>query len=295
MNRTWTFASDPAGWYLACPSAAVARGRSRATRFATIVREGGGGLRAIERTSRGRDLAVAERYGVVLVYPGTDEPPSIPTLERFDRAVTTMGRPIRLRCEWPAVVANGFDVQHLGVVHRRALCEPPVIAQASPDRFRLEYVSRVTGATASDRAMRWLSGDRVRAAIECWSGTAVTVESRAGARSAALLLCLTPEAGTVTVTPVVAVPARGPSALAQARAWAARLLYGAFLARDVELLDGMRFRPVPVLPEDAALAECLDFLSGVRSLGDRSAEVATDVEHGRLDVAEPLAPLRTCN
>ena len=282
----WSFPDHPRGWYFGAASAALRPGRAVAARVAgTTVTLARNELGRVETLSAsGVDLRVAERDGVVLVFAGEGEAPAPPGFS--DPRATRVGRRVKLRCHWAAVVANAFDCQHLGVVHRRELVGG-VTVERSADRFRLDYVSRVTGRSIADRATAWLSGGEVRASIACWSGTTLVVESRLGRRRASLMLCLEPDGGAVTVTPIVGVPLDAPFPAARARA-AARL-YGAFLERDVALLDGMCFRPAPVLPEDAALAACLDFLAALPSAGQRPGQVAADVERGRLHVAEPLA------
>jgi hypothetical protein len=52
-------------------------------------------------------------------------------------------------------------------------------------------------------------------------------------------------------------------------------LYSAFLRRDVEVLDGMRFEPRLSLPHDAVLAEFLDYLDALPrpAIRDRGEEL----------------------
>ena len=282
----WSFPDHPRGWYFGAASAALRPGRPVAARVAgmplTLARQELG--RVVALSASGAKLLVAERNGVVLVFAGEGEAPAPPVFT--EPRATRVGRRVRLRCHWAAVVANAFDCQHLGVVHRRELVGGVTVARTA-DRFRLDYVSRVTGSSLADRVTEWLSGGEVHASIACWSGTTLVVESRLSRLRASLMLCLEPDGGDVTVTPIVGVPLDAPFPAARARA-AARL-YGAFLERDIALLDGMCFRPAPVLPEDAALAACLDFLASLPSAGERPGQVAADVERGRLHVAEPLA------
>lgn len=287
MTGGWTFARAPRGWYFACASGDAGGARS--------VRIGVAGVElAISRAadgsftahSRSGPVAVAEQYGALFVLPADGPAPPLPAFHSADPLVARIGRPIRLDCHWAGVVANGFDVQHLGVVHRRALDAPVAVVRAGAERFRLTYESRVTGRTPSDRAMAWLSGGTIRASIECWSGTTIVVESEVGRRRASLMLCLCPAGDAVTVTPIVAVPAGGLGGL---RSRIASWLYGAFLERDVALLDGMRFRPAPVLPEDQVLAACLDFLAAQPECVELRPEIAPNEEPRGFDVPESLA------
>jgi hypothetical protein len=287
VNGGRAFPDAPRGWYLAGASGvADSRAVVRRQLAGIEVAIGRGQDGAPTACGRSGPVPVAERDGAIFVFPGDGAPPPLPTFQNSVPLVARVGRTIRLDCHWASVVANGFDVQHLGVVHRRALVAPPEVVRTGDDRLRLTYESRVTGRTASDRIMHRLSGGTIRASIECWSGTTVVVESEVGRRRAAMMLCLDPAGGAVAVTPIVAVPA---GRLGGFRSRLAAWLYRAFLERDVVLLDGMRFRPAPELPEDEVLATCLDFLAGLPECVDRRTDVAVHAEHRGLDVAEALA------
>ena len=214
-----------------------------------------------------RQLAypVAERYGCVFVFSGPTPLFPLPSfsLEPETDLSTGAGRSVLLRCPWFAVAANAFDQQHLETVHRRALRASPVVEALDRYRMRLRYVSRVLGRSAADRTMRWLSHDRIAVTITCWGGSVITVETDVGRARSMLLLGLRPVEGGTEVTPVVAVRRTGAGPADRLRVALSQWLFGAFLARDTGVLEGMRFRPRLPLPPDEPLGRFLEFLHGL--------------------------------
>lgn len=205
---------------------------------------------------------VAERYGLVFVFNGRHPhhpPPSFPLPDRNLRWLT--GRTVFIRCHWAAIVANAYDMEHFQSVHERALVDVPLLEQPDPHRLILRYVSRVTGRTASDLAMRFLSRDRIDVTITCWGGGSLTVETHLGNIRSRLLLGFRPTEGGTEIYPTflaprTALPARDALVLR-----AARWLFGAFLQRDISILEGTRFQPAPVLPQDEVLNQFLVYLT----------------------------------
>ena len=219
-----------------------------------------------------RPYLLAERLGGLFLYhsPANQEPDSLlPGFSVPDEELCVgHGRTVRLRCPWYAVAANAYDMRHLLTVHDRALVELPEVETLPGRRLRLRYVSRVTGHGLTDTTMRLLAGNRIRVVITCWSGTALVVEANLGRARSALLLGLLPTEWGTEVKPVFAVRRGGPPGWNALRVALARWLYFGFLSRDVRLMDGMRFRPRLVLPEDAVLRE---FVEWARSLGAESS------------------------
>ncbi len=212
---------------------------------------------------------VVERFGAVFAFNAPVARFEPPALANGADVRVSVGRRVRLACSWYAAVANGFDLDHLSVVHKRELREPPVVERLDEHRFRLRYVARVSGYGLADRLMRRLSADSVRATITCWGGSVVIVESGVGGRRASLVLCLAPSDDSVDVLPIFCVPRTRIGALAASSAWLTRYLYTSFLERDVRVLDRMRFRPNLSMPEDEALAECLSFLGSLPDARER--------------------------
>lgn len=190
--------------------------------------------------------AAAERYESIFVFAGAEPRFDVPNLgdDRMDAPPPRVlaARPVRVEASWAALAMNAFDIAHMDAIHHRVLREEPVIRLLGSDCLELKYVSRITGSGLSDRAIRWLSNDRVTATIECWGGTLVVVRSRVGTLESRLLLCLTPIGRHVAVVPIVARP-RGGSPIADALALRiGRWLFTSFLTRDVVPLAGMDLR-----------------------------------------------------
>jgi len=202
-----------------------------------VAPDGGGRL----RTSV---YPVVERYGSVFVFAGPEPRFELPSIDRDDdRGLRIVaGRSRFVRTSWASIAANAFDVGHMDAVHKRAMREEPDLALVGADCLEMRYVSRVTGNGVSDRIMRWISKDHVRATITCWGGTLIGVRSEAGAVVSRLLLCLTPTPRGVEIMPLFAGPAGRHSIADLAVLHAGRWLFTVFLKRDLVPLDGMDLR-----------------------------------------------------
>jgi hypothetical protein len=153
-----------------------------------------------------------------------------------------VGRPALVQTSWGSIATNAFDVAHMQAVHKRALRQDPDVRLLGSDGLELAYESRVTGHGLSDRVVKWLSGDCIRATIRCWGGTVIVVRSEVGALRSRLMLCATPKAGGVEIVPIFAVPRTGFKALDAVRARTTGWLFTAFLKRDLVPLAGMDLR-----------------------------------------------------
>jgi len=123
--------------------------------------------------------------------------------------------------------------------------------------FSLRYVSRVTGTGLSDRIMKALSGDRIDVRLTC-HGSVLVVETDLGfTRTAAVVGMVPTEQGT-RLNAAFGVR-RG--ALLGLRLALTRWLFGAFLRRDLGIVEGMRLRADV---DDATLQGLFDFLRSRR-------------------------------
>ena len=213
-------------------------------------------------------FAVAEAYGSLWLYPTGDPPPPLPALASLPDATsfTLAGRPLTLRCPWPAVAANGFDFEHLATEHGRTPITAPTIELADRQRLRLRYAARVTGQGLADRAVRWLSANHVALDVSCWSGTLISVESRLGHRRLpnGLFLCLRPlNPKAVEVTPLFVTPRGRLPAWSRLRLRVVRSLFQAFVRKDAAFMDDLDFHPSPLAVGDR--------VAGDRVAGDRVA------------------------
>ena len=216
-------------------------------------------------SARQPGYAVEERLGGIWVWMGEGPPSPVPGFETFgaDELLTTHGHPVRLRCPWYAPAANGFDEQHLSTVHGRALRERPQVDVPEPHRLRMRYLSRVTGRGLADRIMKRISNDHIRVEINCWAGSTVTVESDLGRTRSALLLAFVPVGDEVEVTPVFTSRRSGIPGVDRLRLAAARFLFTRFIEKDVQVMQGMRFRPRHPLRGNEALEAFLRWASAL--------------------------------
>lgn len=220
------------------------------------------GVEGTPRSLRQRVYPVAERYGSVFLFNGPVPRYPVPEWSTAGEGEirTLAGSPVRLRCPWMAIAANGFDIQHLRTVHGRALRTEPALERLDPYRLRMGYVSRVTGRTLEDRAIQWLSRDHIRITVTCFGGTVITVESDLGRTRSVLMLCLRPVEDSVEIVPVFGAHQSKFGWIDSARVHLARWLYSGFIEKDVAFMDDMRFHPSAGGPFDSVLNEFLEYL-----------------------------------
>lgn len=225
---------------------------------------------------------VATEFSADPTAPRPDGALSVP-LSVDRETISSVSAAVRLRTSWLAVAANAFDVRHLESVHGRTVIGRPEVEQTERS-FTLRFRARITGSTPYDRLMRRLSGEGVEVAITSHDGPLLEVWSQVGARRTGLVLSLRPMPDGVEVVPMVRTMSDGgrrPSPLAWLSHAIARRLYAAFLKRDVELLDQMRFRPRPEGPEDAVLARFLEFARSLPAARPPVAESASRQDRAR--------------
>jgi len=195
---------------------------------------------------------VEERYGAIFVYVGGAPPYSPPESDLIapDELITLAGAELITPTRWNALIANGFDMEHLHAVHHRELVEEPVISFPYAQALRISYHTRITGTTLADRVMKKLSGDSVRASMTCIGGTTMLVQSRATMRRSFFLLSACPKKdGGTLVRGIVGLEKRG-NVLDQIGLRVAQWLFKAFLAKDFTIFDGIDWRRPPHIHTD---------------------------------------------
>ena len=206
------------------------------------------------RDQHARAWPVRESHGLLMIELGAGAVPPVAGDEQFG---WTGIAPLDIGVSWHALMANAFDMPHLCTVHHRALLAPPEIIHDAARSFSLRYVSRVTGTGLSDRVMKWLSGDRIDVRLTC-HGSMLVVETDLGfTRTAAVVGMVPTEQGT-RLNAAFGVR-RG--ALLGLRLALTRWLFGAFLRRDLGIVEGMRLRADV---DDATLQGLFDFLRSRR-------------------------------
>ena len=213
---------------------------------------------------RSKVWPVAERFGLVLVFAGAKDPPSLPAPDLPDDLEWITAQPIDLNTSWHAMIINGFDILHLRTVHRRELIEPPQLTRTEESALRLSYVSRVMrGSGVAGWATRWIARNRIRVQLTCF-GPLVIVESDLGRTRTAAVIGLIPIGSKVRAFGAFGVPRRGP--LLRARLLLARQLYMAFLKNDFKVLEGMRLSTDAV--SDPGVRAVSDFLRSLPEVRD---------------------------
>lgn len=202
----------------------------------------------------------AERFGMIFVHVGGDPVLPIAGFSLDDEALAFVpGKPVDIDCPWYVPVANAFDMTHLQTVHRRALHADPEITNPDPFTFVVRYSTRVIGDGWSDRAMRALSRDAIRVQVTCSGGSLLTVESEVGGRRGFLLTSLRPTPRGVSIHPLFGVP-RTRSGMHVVHARVAAALFTAFLRRDIQPLQGIRFPSGYYDVQDPTVSACYRYL-----------------------------------
>jgi len=205
-------------------------------------------------TLRQRIVPVQEHLGGIFVWIGAatrtegDLPPLLsPRLMQSGLAMGRFVGSFRMRQPWYALVANGFDMEHLHSVHRRALREEVEIEDRGP-HFSIAYLSRVTGTALSDRVMKWLSGDHIRAKMTALNGSLMLVESEVG-RPSFFYLSMGPDhAGGTVIRALVGSGGDLSRPLDALRLRVTSWLFRRFFASDQQIFDGLDWHPPdPVL------------------------------------------------
>jgi nitrite reductase/ring-hydroxylating ferredoxin subunit len=220
-------------------------------------------------------LPVREAYGGVWVFAGeASEPEAFPAFDGVaeDTLFFKHGRPVLVRCPWQAVVANAFDLNHFQKVHERTLDSKATITDHG-QHIIFRYVSKVTGHSLPDLAMRALSGNRIDVTICCY-GSVLTVKTRTRYRETFLWLNFIPVAEGTLVKPVYAVQRGRLPLLSWLRVQIAGWLFHAFLRKDIIILERMRFAPNVSPQEDPCLNSFLRFTE--RKCSHKSPEAAPD-------------------
>lgn len=166
---------------------------------------------------------------------------------------------------WQALVANGFDSEHLASVHERRLLAPPTLERTGAAAIVLRYHTRPIGKGLADRVTRLIGPDGVYGEITSSNGAMMLVRSRVGQRRNFILLSFVPTAagGTCVRGIVGTEQPRGPWNGLQARL-AARL-FKAFLYKDLAVLEGLAWHE-PARDDsigDRFTRELCDFFRGL--------------------------------
>jgi len=206
---------------------------------------------------------VAERFGLVFLYPGRGSPPELPDTDGDDYAWITC-EPVVLETHWHALLTNGFDLQHMHTVHQRELTAPPRFSRTGHGAFRLEYSTRVMpGGGFENRLVQWISRHGIRVRQTC-HGTIVVLESETGRTRSCAVFGLMQTEGGAKVHIAVGTPRRGASWRLRLRI--TRWAFLGFLRKDNAVLRRMRLVLDDV--DDPGVIELCSYLRSLPELGD---------------------------
>lgn len=160
--------------------------------------------------------------------------------------------------KWYSMVANGFDMEHMQAVHGRALREDPVYERAVSGGFKVTYLTRVVGTGLSDRIVKWLSGDHIRASITAFGGSLMLVDSRVHKHSFVILSMSPRRGGGTVVRAIVGAKGKASRPLDAMRLRITAWLFKKFLEADFSVLEGLDWRPPdPALTKTDAYSQNL--------------------------------------
>lgn len=200
-----------------------------------------------------RTYPVAEQFGAIFVYVGGAAAPPLPLPEIIapSRLLARPAGEFVTTTPWYALIANGFDMEHLLAVHARELKEEPVISRPDSRSFRIAYRTAVTGRGLSDRLMKWMSGNEIRASMTSIGGSMMMVQSKAGPRPSMFLLslCPTTDGGTM-VRAIAGIDGSAANLFDRLRLRLAGWLFRTFLSRDFAIFEGLDWHP-PSFPHSA--------------------------------------------
>jgi nitrite reductase/ring-hydroxylating ferredoxin subunit len=190
-----------------------------------------------------RCFPVLERLGAVFVFLGEDPLFDFPTpvIEAEGPIKAHVTDSFAFDIPWYVLVANGLDVDHLAAVHKRSLIDEPTWQIVAPQIMKLNYRSKVTGKSLSDRLMQWLSGNDIRVNMSILGGVLFMVETELGKRKTCLVLSMRPTTNGTSVRGIICIQKKKGMLSAALSVRLASWLFRSFLKRDVWVLDDLRF------------------------------------------------------
>jgi nitrite reductase/ring-hydroxylating ferredoxin subunit len=209
----------------------------------------------VSQTGRARAWQLREQCGLLMLEFGGER--AMPRVGEADFLWTSTA-PIEIAAHWHALTTNAFDMPHLVTVHQRELLEPPRVSFEPGRHFEMCYTTRVRGRGASDLMMKWLSGNRIQARMQC-HGPLVLVETDLGFTRTAAMVGMLPGAHGTRIFAAFGIRRGRFGAL---RLWLTRWLFAAFLRRDLCFVVGMKLRTDV---DDPILQKFFDYLRTLRA------------------------------
>lgn len=190
----------------------------------------------------------AERFGLLWLHPPLGQPAPLPFADVANNHRWIWPRPLLIDADWRAMIANGFDLTHMRVVHQRAVAGQPQFDRLPEGGVRMRYRTRVLpGGGWSSWLMQRLSGGMIELSHSC-NGSNILVQSRVGPFATTAVFALlpqdapgaAPETRRTLAQAAIGIPRHARWPALQLRV--ARALYLAFLRKDFEVVRGMRLQ-----------------------------------------------------
>ena len=208
-------------------------------------------------TTPAKTWHIEERFGLIFLFLGNSTPPPpLPVPNQPDQYRWIAGEVIELETDWHSMIVNGFDMPHLNAVHKRQLVEPAKIEIVPGKQLTLTYKSRVTGHSANDLVMKWLTKDKISVKQVCY-GNMLTIETDLGFTKTVAVLGVHSKGSGIRALGAFGIR---PGLFSGIRLRLARWLFTSFLRNDFRILEGMNLN---LNVEDEGVNAMSTFLSSL--------------------------------
>ena len=205
-------------------------------------------IEADGRFSRNPDGAMRQAIYPLRVFMGglfvfLGDPDTAPDLTglALEGSASCYAGEYRFPLPWQWLVANGLDIEHLSSVHDRRLLEPATLTRENDRMLCVRYLTTPTSTKLSDRIMTWAARDGIHGCIRSVAGSLLLVETRIGSRETFILLSFVPQPdGGTWVRGIVGIKGK-PGLINRLSVRIARMLFKAFLYKDLGVLEGMQW------------------------------------------------------
>ena len=214
-----------------------------------------------ERDGLPIQLKCTEEAGMVFVFLGNHEEEPLPGKIR-DGAMSFLST-----YDYPApfqmVGLNGFDIHHLGIVHKRQVSTEPEVEILDELGIRINYQAAVAGTHLRDRLLRLWKIDSVDININCYAGSILQFDHKK--INAQTLLCLLPvEKNRTRIFLRTILLEKKKNPLTFLMASVVQLSIIKFLKQDFEPLWDSRFMPEGMYqPEDNFAIQWLEHYDAI--------------------------------
>lgn len=193
-------------------------------------------------------LETNERAGIIFVFPG--ERASLPFPDDISAGCQSFLATYDYPAPFQMVGMNGFDVHHLGVVHKRELTEAATVEIKDEICISIHYKAAISGNNFRDRILRFFNFDSVDICINSYANSILFFDhKKIGAQT---LLCLLPvEKNRTRIFLTTILVNKASSLKNHLKCYLIQKSIIKFLKQDFDPLWESRFMPEGLtLPED---------------------------------------------